>query len=874
MSKLALKLIQKAKETKAKKLDLGNCGLTELPDELFELEALEELHLCNEGMRYNHAAKGGISFVTSSVTRNKGKENNIKYFSDKIQQLQSLKILWFSGPYSSKWQLSLLKSLGILQIKDLSPLENLEKLKVNNTQAGYLSPLKNLRNLEQLDVSGTQVSDLSPLKDFENLQQLYVTGTQVSDLSPLENLINLEILGLGETGVIEIDTLKYCKNLKAVYLWGTQVIDLNPLRNMENLRQLSISESQVCDLIPLKDLKLLEQLDGSSTQITDLNPLINLDNLQYLNISQTKVNDLSPLKKLIEKGISVKWSKYKGGINVEGCPLTNPPIEIAKQGNEAILNYWKQIEAQGGTETINEAKLIIVGEGGTGKTTLFSKLLDPEFDLHKTPTEETQGINIHEGLEIKDGFLANLWDFGGQELQYMTHQFFLTPNAVYVLMMEARGEAPNLAYWFKIISLLGKDKSGGKVSLIIVLNKKKGSTGMPQYQDLLKIYADDFDYQFIEVDLAKNDSRWESLKEAIEQRLINLPIVKNELPKQWKPIRESLRKTASERPYIDASRLHNLCEPFKVIEEADQFLMTEYLHQLGSVLHFQSAEDNLMDLIVLSPEWVVEGVYTVLKNERIREKQKGKFTANDMTKILCANEYKIGEEEKKYTKVDAQKLIQLMSKNNFDICYKSESGNYVAAQLLPDDRPDNFAWNKNFNITLQFRYQYPIMPKGLMSRLIVRLSDYLEIIEGQEIVWKKGAILNMEFDDSICRVLMREEDGETKTGLRQIVIEVLEDNPPYRNRKYALQRVRQEIESLHKRWFKNITSEQIIPCNCSDCKDNETPFTFELTELMKLKKGRAYCNNLEEFVPLQQLLEGVYETEEILSFAEDGKGFD
>lgn len=40
MSELALKLILEAKKTCAKKL--GNCGLTELPDELFELGELEE----------------------------------------------------------------------------------------------------------------------------------------------------------------------------------------------------------------------------------------------------------------------------------------------------------------------------------------------------------------------------------------------------------------------------------------------------------------------------------------------------------------------------------------------------------------------------------------------------------------------------------------------------------------------------------------------------------------------------------------------------------------------------------------------------------------------------------------------------------------
>ena len=43
MSELALKLIQKAKDTRATHLDLGNCGLSELLDALFELVDLKVL---------------------------------------------------------------------------------------------------------------------------------------------------------------------------------------------------------------------------------------------------------------------------------------------------------------------------------------------------------------------------------------------------------------------------------------------------------------------------------------------------------------------------------------------------------------------------------------------------------------------------------------------------------------------------------------------------------------------------------------------------------------------------------------------------------------------------------------------------------------
>ena len=142
---------------------------------------------------------------------------------------------------------------------------------------------------------------------------------------------------------------------------------------------------------------------------------------------------------LVNKGVDVNWEEYnyKEGIYLKNCPLINPPIEIIKQGSNAVLRYWDQIEKQQGTVELFEAKLIIVGEGGTGKTTLFEKLKNYNHQVGNT--SETHGINIYEGLPFnhthigENTFHANLWDFGGQELQYMTHQFFLTPRALYVI---------------------------------------------------------------------------------------------------------------------------------------------------------------------------------------------------------------------------------------------------------------------------------------------------------------------------------------------------------------------------------------------------------------------------------------------------------
>jgi len=48
MSNLAKKLIEKEKNERTGKLDLGCCGLKDIPEEVFELTWLEELSFCDK----------------------------------------------------------------------------------------------------------------------------------------------------------------------------------------------------------------------------------------------------------------------------------------------------------------------------------------------------------------------------------------------------------------------------------------------------------------------------------------------------------------------------------------------------------------------------------------------------------------------------------------------------------------------------------------------------------------------------------------------------------------------------------------------------------------------------------------------------------
>jgi GTPase SAR1 family protein len=214
------------------------------------------------------------------------------------------------------------------------------------------------------------------------------------------------------------------------------------------------------------------------TRVADLTPLVGLSALQRLHVSTTQVSDLSPLTALIRRGLPVKWSSNIAegiGIYVENCPLTNPPPEIVKQGNEAILNYFAE-RAAAPVDHLYEAKMLILGEGGAGKTSLLRRLYQPGQPL-PAEKETTRGIDIHrQEFKLGNGrsFRLNVWDFGEQQIYHATHQFFLTHRSLYVLVDDTRKDYKSVSdegfkYWLELM-----DVFGGHSPVLIFQNEKDG----------------------------------------------------------------------------------------------------------------------------------------------------------------------------------------------------------------------------------------------------------------------------------------------------------------------------------------------------------------------------------------------------------------
>ncbi|MCI5162162.1 MAG: hypothetical protein D3917_09110, partial [Candidatus Electrothrix sp. AX5] len=259
--------------------------------------------------------------------------------------------------------------------------------------------------------------------------------------------------------------------LTGLYLRSNQLSSLpSELFQLTNLIGLSLSDNQLSSLPSnIAQLTNLTGLSLRSNQLSSLPPeLFQLTKLTYLGLSDNRLiflpTEIIQLPKL-------EW------LGLHRNPLTSPPYELAVQDIEAIREYFSSAEE--GTQALAEAKVILVGDGASGKTSLTRCLREERFNEHE---ETTHGIRIKPWqLETGDQSLrCNLWDFGGQEIMHATHQFFLSRRSLYVLVLDGRrDERPE--YWLRYI-----ESFGGGSPVLVVLNKYDTNPGFDLNRPFLK----------------------------------------------------------------------------------------------------------------------------------------------------------------------------------------------------------------------------------------------------------------------------------------------------------------------------------------------------------------------------------------------------
>lgn len=540
----------------------------------------------------------------------------------------------------------------------------------------------------------------------------------------------------------------------------------------------------------------------------------------------------------------MKWegSSYGDCFLIANCNnLTSPPVSIAKQGNAAILRWFEE-RKRAGTQKVNEARLLLLGQGGSGKTTLKEKLRDKNAKMPE-PDATTIGIEVtlmrHTTSEGGD-FTVHVWDFGGQNIQKYAHQFFLSDSVVYAVLSNEREQNPNFQYWLNIIELLGKDSP-----MFIVQNERDGhAEPLKNITQIQERFPKNFkSVEQVNLKNAATDARFDILKQRLFYEATQLPHTRKEFLTSFVNVRRKLQTLSETEHSISYKDFKQLCRDEGI---EDELLMQDYAQTftfLGIALHF-SDDIHLKTQVFLRPKWIIDALFKLLYHPKV-EQQQGRFSENDADSIWCDPEH------------DAMHGVLLRLMEKFHLCYPIEgTKNYIVPQRLPA-RTEPFVPPAD---ATQVLYRYKFMPSGILTQLTCRLHYRIE----GDCVWSDA----VQFVDksgtgrAFVRELQSEHSieinafGAQKADILNQVVDILDDI--HANTKYG-----------------NLRFEKLVPCPCAECanrrsrKEEAEFFNYDfLLELLREGETESdRCRQSKRKFPIRDILKNaqvrIFKTEQI-----------
>ncbi|MBE0540888.1 MAG: TIR domain-containing protein [Verrucomicrobia bacterium] len=434
-----------------------------------------------------------------------------------------------------------------------------------------------------------------------------------------------------------------------------------------------------------------------------------------------------------------------------------------------IIDYCLRLHP--GKRPLNEAKLILLGRGEVGKTSLVNRLVHHKF----ARPEMTRGIKITpwQISAIQGGVRLHVWDFGGQEIQHATHQFFLTERSLYLVVLNGRAgaEDEDAEYWLKFVKAFGDSSP-----TIVVLNKIKVQPFHVNRRGLREKYP--FIQAFVETDCEPNaENGISELKLEIESALSAMEHVRADFPAGWFQIKERLAEMTE--PFISFAEYRKICAEQGENDAQAQERLAGFLNALGIALNFRE-DPQLCEESVLNPHWITEGVYQIITSKTLAERQ-GELRLSDLECILPKSAYP--------PRMHGF-LIELMRK--FELCFPYHEDQaehrYLVPELLGKEEP---ALKEQFppGECLNFRYDYRLMPEGLLPRFITRTHTMSESSKR----WRTGVVLRWEG----CRALVKADKQE-----RQVIVRVLGDTDespalPMQKQRRLLAVIRENFDKIH-----------------------------------------------------------------------------
>ncbi|MDX1908395.1 MAG: COR domain-containing protein [Bacteroidia bacterium] len=594
------------------------------------------------------------------------------------------------------------------------------ELSVNATQLRYLNlsdnkPLTTVRlrglmhQLVRLDVQDAALTELVLPAGLDSLEVLTAGGNQLEEFVLQADCPRLWLLDISRNQLTNIWLPDRCDALRYLYLRNNQLQTLNLTGRWEALQVLDLRHNQ---------------LQSLPDQLLDMSALREL----YL-FGNNSLTDVS----------AEVISSDENGNSYE----TVIPVLRSRRKSDAARLF--------------EAKMVLVGNGGSGKTSIRIKLLDESAPLPppgaegRTPGLDTAVYHVKDlapaltGLSEPVDFKLNIWDFGGQGRYREVQQLFCSRKSLY-LFVTAHDDLPTaeeyvgFEYWLSMVNAFAYDEADNSTSPVIyVVNKIDQEEKLVQEETVKQSFSNIA--RFVRISCEKL-TNFDQLREAIEQTLprVSKDIFHTPYTVNWLNVKADLELIQQRgRHHIPLGEYLEVASRFNLDEqEAHAWLVI--LDRIGAVIYV-GRDSALRDMVILNPAWIKDAMYKVIDSSLLQD-ENGALKPSHFNIVWPG-----------YTPDEHQKLLHLLLAYRMAYEHQDRFGkvSYIIPALLPTQTPTLPAHLQHPDFVIRFEYA-PFLPPGTLNRLIVWVksglaakpadtSERTEIEISNDLMWRGNAVL-------------------------------------------------------------------------------------------------------------------------------------
>ncbi|KXZ44523.1 hypothetical protein GPECTOR_66g251 [Gonium pectorale] len=312
------------------------------------------------------------------------------------------------------------------------------------------------------------------------------------------------------------------------------------------------------------------------------------------------------------------------------------PLDLAvAEGFGGLADRLRQHAADMATSVrvAPRSKVVLVGPGAAGKTTLAHRLVHDEY---KANIPATDNLKVHDwalkGVEQQPPTMLSIWDLGGQHGFWSTHAIFMSPEAVYITVYNSRdgGQGASVDAYLDRVQTLAP----GAINMVVGAWADKGYTGQQPPAAALSGYKNPVSIPNLPDGeclclSSMTENGIAELKQAIMELtgVIQSASVVNvvRLPEPYVRLRDKVRRLREQIKNEDRPRLVPLEDIIRdmgteVPQEADLHRFLSKLADFGELLQFQHVS-GLEDKVVIDPEWLADVLGDVVTRDKDKQQR-------------------------------------------------------------------------------------------------------------------------------------------------------------------------------------------------------------------------------------------------------------